>query len=160
MKNSDGVIQINNGRIVSYDENDEELWSFDLDAQSPMMKYSIWHHYTQSDYRVKNPFYVVAWEILNSYHPTVGTGWWGHCNGWSAATIFVKDPATLTDGKTEVELVDGQMISFDVGDLKGLLTESKQKLQEIQPLTIGQASRVSGVTPADISILIGYIDRN
>ncbi len=124
-KDNEGPIQIHDGKIIGYDENDDEIWSFDLDKQSPMMKYAIWHHYTQpSSYVVKNPFYIVAWEILNSYHPMVGTGWWGHCNGWSGATIFVRDPATLEGGKVEKELINGEMITFDVGDLKGLLTES------------------------------------
>ena len=39
-------------------------------------------------------------------------------------------------------------------NLKGLRIEAVQKLSEIRPLTIGQASRISGVSPADISILI------
>ena len=38
-------------------------------------------------------------------------------------------------------------------------TEAKQKLQKIQPETIAQASRISGVNPADISILMVYIEQ-
>jgi len=123
-KDNTGRIQIHNNEIIGYDESENEIWSFDLNKQSPMMKYAIWHRYTQMDWQMKNPFQIVAWEILNSYHPMVGTGWWGHCNGWSGATIFVRDPATLENGKLVKELVDGETITFDVGDLKGLLTES------------------------------------
>lgn len=43
--------------------------------------------------------------------------------------------------------------------INGLATEAKQKLQKIQPETIAQASRISGVNPADISILMVYIEQ-
>lgn len=42
----------------------------------------------------------------------------------------------------------------DYTKVDGLALEARQKLNEVQPLTIGQASRISGVNPADISILI------
>ncbi len=42
---------------------------------------------------------------------------------------------------------------IDYAAIASLRTESRHKLREIQPLTLGQASRISGVTPADISIL-------
>lgn len=43
-------------------------------------------------------------------------------------------------------------------DVHGLATEAKQKLSEIRPLSIGQASRISGVNPSDISILLVYLE--
>ena len=43
---------------------------------------------------------------------------------------------------------------FDFINMDGLRLEARQKLDKIKPLTIGQASRVSGVNPSDISILI------
>ncbi|MBM7712068.1 tRNA uridine-5-carboxymethylaminomethyl(34) synthesis enzyme MnmG [Enterococcus xiangfangensis] len=43
--------------------------------------------------------------------------------------------------------------------INGLATEAKQKLQKIQPETIAQASRISGVNPADISILMVYVEQ-
>ena len=45
-------------------------------------------------------------------------------------------------------------------EIKNLASEAKQKLQDIRPTTISQASRISGVNPADISILIVYLKRN
>jgi len=46
-------------------------------------------------------------------------------------------------------------INYD--DIHNLALEAKEKLKKIKPLTIGQASRISGVNPADISILLIYI---
>lgn len=46
-------------------------------------------------------------------------------------------------------------INYD--DIHNLALEAKEKLKNIKPLTIGQASRISGVNPADISILLVYI---
>ncbi len=48
-------------------------------------------------------------------------------------------------------------IDFDA--ISGLATEAKQKLKEVRPLSIAQASRISGVNPADISILLVYIEQ-
>ncbi len=48
---------------------------------------------------------------------------------------------------------------FDYLNMHGLALEARQKLNKIQPLTIGQASRISGVNPSDISILILNVRR-
>ena len=47
---------------------------------------------------------------------------------------------------------------IDYDDVPNLAIEAKQKLKDVRPLTIGQASRISGVNPADISILMVYIE--
>lgn len=47
---------------------------------------------------------------------------------------------------------------LDYADVHGLAIEARQKLDKIRPLSIGQASRISGVTPADISILLVYLE--
>ncbi|MBO4340818.1 MAG: tRNA uridine-5-carboxymethylaminomethyl(34) synthesis enzyme MnmG [Bacteroidales bacterium] len=48
---------------------------------------------------------------------------------------------------------------FDFDSLSGLSTECRQKLKRYKPQTIGQASRISGVSPADISVLLVYFGR-
>tara|TARA_R110002051_G_scaffold127250_2_gene200935 strand:- start:5778 stop:7646 length:1869 start_codon:yes stop_codon:yes gene_type:complete len=49
--------------------------------------------------------------------------------------------------------------NFDYSKLKSLSTEARQKLKAIQPVTISQASRISGVSPSDISVLLVYLGR-
>lgn len=48
--------------------------------------------------------------------------------------------------------------SINYDDIQGLAIEARQKLSKIRPISIGQASRISGVTPADISILLVYLE--
>lgn len=47
--------------------------------------------------------------------------------------------------------------NFDYEQVKGLRLEARQKLNEVKPLSMGQASRISGVSPADISVLLVYL---
>ncbi|MEC3963943.1 tRNA uridine-5-carboxymethylaminomethyl(34) synthesis enzyme MnmG [Flagellimonas halotolerans] len=49
--------------------------------------------------------------------------------------------------------------NFDYSKLKSLSYEAREKLESIQPVTISQASRISGVSPADISVLLVYLGR-
>lgn len=49
--------------------------------------------------------------------------------------------------------------NIDYDAINGLATEAKQKLMKIEPETIAQASRISGVNPADISILMVYLEQ-
>jgi tRNA uridine 5-carboxymethylaminomethyl modification enzyme len=48
---------------------------------------------------------------------------------------------------------------FDYGDAKGLSGEAMQKLANRRPLTVGDATRIAGVTPADVSALIYHLNR-
>lgn len=48
---------------------------------------------------------------------------------------------------------------LDFNDIQGLRIEARQKLSAVHPHSIGQASRISGVTPADISVLLIYMEQ-
>jgi glucose-inhibited division protein A len=48
---------------------------------------------------------------------------------------------------------------IDYSTIKGLRIEAQQKLNKIKPLNIGQASRISGVSPADISVLLIFLEQ-
>lgn len=82
----------------------------------------------------------------------------------SQININVKYDGYLVKQKSIVEKnrkLDTMPIPKDINyeTMKGLRIEAMQKLAEIRPLTIGQASRISGVSPADISILIFNLNR-
>ena len=47
----------------------------------------------------------------------------------------------------------------DYGQIKGLSNEARQKLEEIKPDSVGQASRISGVSPADINVILIYLEQ-
>lgn len=49
--------------------------------------------------------------------------------------------------------------TFDFSKIKGLSNEARAKLNEVRPQTVGQASRISGVAPSDISIMLVYMGR-
>ena len=47
---------------------------------------------------------------------------------------------------------------LDYAQIPGLSREAQEKLTRFKPLTLGQASRISGVSPADISVLLVYLE--
>ena len=50
-----------------------------------------------------------------------------------------------------------EQINFSL--IKALSTEAREKLSLINPANLGQASRISGVTPADLSVLLIYLEK-
>lgn len=48
---------------------------------------------------------------------------------------------------------------LDYDEVPSLRTEARQKLRALRPLSLGQASRISGVSPADISVLLVYLEQ-
>jgi tRNA uridine 5-carboxymethylaminomethyl modification enzyme len=77
--------------------------------------------------------------------------------------IHIKYAGYIEKQLTQVERLrkmEKKRIPDDIiyDDVHGIATEAKQKLSKIRPVSIGQASRISGVTPADISILLVYLE--
>ena len=55
----------------------------------------------------------------------------------------------------EVKIPD----NFDYSQIKSMSIEARQKMTKIRPATIAQASRISGVSPSDVSVLLVYLGR-
>jgi len=49
--------------------------------------------------------------------------------------------------------------NIDYEEIKGLSLEARQKLNKHKPSSVGQATRISGVSPADISVLLIYLEQ-
>ena len=47
--------------------------------------------------------------------------------------------------------------NINYGEISGISLEGRQKLAKLRPHSVGQASRISGVSPADISVLLVYL---
>ena len=76
--------------------------------------------------------------------------------------INIKYEGYITRQRQQVEQfkkLEKKHIPSDINydDVSNLRKEARQKLSEIRPVSIGQASRISGVSPADISVLLIYL---
>ena len=82
--------------------------------------------------------------------------------------LGIKDLAICSDGNKYQNINKSQVVKklekkklspdFDYEQIKGLRKEAIQKLNQFKPLSVGQASRISGVSPADISVLLIYLN--
>ncbi|MCT4603230.1 MAG: tRNA uridine-5-carboxymethylaminomethyl(34) synthesis enzyme MnmG, partial [Marinifilum sp.] len=71
---------------------------------------------------------------------------------------YIDREKLIADKLTRLENIDIKG-RFDYMTLQSLSTEARQKLDKIQPQTIGQASRISGVSPSDINVLLVLMGR-
>ena len=68
---------------------------------------------------------------------------------------IAKEQVQIDDAKRQEKIILPQ--NFDYNQIAGLRLEAREKLSKIQPLNMGQASRISGVSPADIAVLTVYL---
>ncbi|MEJ6567510.1 MAG: tRNA uridine-5-carboxymethylaminomethyl(34) synthesis enzyme MnmG [Akkermansiaceae bacterium] len=85
-----------------------------------------------------------------------------HVELWPILESDFKYEGHIERQRMEVERVKKQESALIPSDLdfhtiKGLKTEAKQRFTSIRPRTLGQASRISGITPADITLLVIYL---
>ena len=78
--------------------------------------------------------------------------------------INIKYSGYIERQKKQVEnfkKIEGKKIPDDINydDVKSLRIEARQKLKDYKPINLGQASRISGVSPADISVLLIYLEQ-
>ncbi|MCH2022332.1 MAG: tRNA uridine-5-carboxymethylaminomethyl(34) synthesis enzyme MnmG [Saprospiraceae bacterium] len=82
----------------------------------------------------------------------------------SSAEINLKYEGYIRKEKDQVEKINRLenvrlYDSLDYSAIKGLSSEAVEKLNQLKPATIGQASRISGISPADISVLLVFVGR-
>ena len=72
---------------------------------------------------------------------------------------YIKKQESLIE---EQQKLEKKTLSQDIDymQIEGLRIEARQKLNKVKPLNLGQASRISGVSPADIAVLIVWLKRN
>ena len=70
---------------------------------------------------------------------------------------YIEREKLMADKMRRLENIELKNLNYE--NLHSLSTEARQKLNKIQPKTIGQASRISGVSPSDISVLLVHIGR-
>ena len=78
--------------------------------------------------------------------------------------IIVKYEGYIEMQKKQVEgfkKMEKKLLPEDINyeEIKGLRLEARQKLNKIKPYSVGQASRISGVSPADISVLLIFLEQ-
>ena len=83
---------------------------------------------------------------------------------WQQAQIRIKYEGYIQRELTQIEhfrKLEKRRIpeGLDYSKIEGLRLEARQKLAKIQPSSVGQASRISGVSPADVNVLMVYISR-
>ena len=104
-------------------------------------------------------------EVLSKVHETLAQ----HLQGYDQAVLEQAEIQLKYERyiQKEQELVEKMQrledyylpADFDYGHIRALSAEAAEKLKKIRPATLGQATRISGVSPADISILMVYLGR-
>ncbi|MDO5062371.1 MAG: tRNA uridine-5-carboxymethylaminomethyl(34) synthesis enzyme MnmG [Peptostreptococcaceae bacterium] len=95
-------------------------------------------------------------KLLGKYDPTIGLQAQEQCQVQVKYEGYIKKQVQQVEAfnKLEKRKIPKE---FDYDQISGLRLEAKQKLSEIRPINIGQAGRISGVSPADISVLLVFL---
>ena len=90
-------------------------------------------------------------------------------SGYTPSELYTVDVGVNYEGylkKQEAQIAQAEKFenrpipkNFDFAQVSGLRIEARQKLADIQPLTLGQASRISGVSPADCMVLLLALEK-
>ena len=102
----------------------------------------------------------VTWNDLPPHLTSVGSP-----EIWELLTTEVKYEGYVAKQAEQNRLLANRSLQkipdgFNFGAVTGLRSETRQKLSSIRPTSLGQAARISGITPADISILSIWLSRN
>ena len=78
-----------------------------------------------------------------------------------ANTYYETEDQDILNAREMFKKLEKKLLSEDIdyNEIKGLRLEARQKLNKYKPYSIGQASRISGVSPADISVLLIYLEQ-
>ncbi|MBL8865151.1 MAG: tRNA uridine-5-carboxymethylaminomethyl(34) synthesis enzyme MnmG [Gemmataceae bacterium] len=104
----------------------------------------------------------VSWEQLRARAPELGN-WDARPDVVEQVTLEAKYSGYIERQSNEVERfrkLENRKIpeTFDYAAVPQLRVEAREKLNRIRPVNIGQASRVSGITPADLAVLLFYLE--
>ena len=85
------------------------------------------------------------------------------CSTCSGTGKVIREVCSECRGKGTVKKVSKIKIKIpegiDYNSISGLRLEARQKLDKQRPISVGQASRISGVSPADVAVLVVYLDK-
>jgi tRNA uridine 5-carboxymethylaminomethyl modification enzyme len=104
----------------------------------------------------------VTWEQLLAMHPPLAE-WGGHAAAREQVILEAKYAGYIARQAEQVErfqrLEDKRIpVTFDFQAVPQLRIEAREKLSKIRPTTLGQAGRISGIHPADLAVLMIYLD--
>src|SRR5207248_10857160 len=103
----------------------------------------------------------ISWDDLCRLEPSL-CEWDGHAAAVEQVVLETKYAGYIERQAAQVERfrrLESKPIPthFDFAAVPQLRTEAKEKLQHIRPLNLGQAGRISGISPADLAVLLLYL---
>lgn len=141
---------------------DDDCWRFHVEKRVQIKGAAAWTHEARLDglsvaqwlRRPENGWRTLPPELKRGYSAEV----------WDQVETGLRYEGYIRRQEENVQRSRGRSdtaipANLDYEAVRGLRTEAKQKLKEIAPLNLGQASRISGVTPADVALLSVWVER-